>query len=207
MESLTRTPGSHVRVSFTQPDHPIAYGYPARTHVFRQNFPLYAAPRQLAAHGLLHDVPRWAGRRERRRHGMGRPEERRAVPRQRAGVGRGQYHRPPRHFRHACGTRARGGVQLQPATPGPESRRSAIAVERHPELAGHSQSRPRHACARPDRLRHQRSALCASATDSSRNSRRRRRARRCRACRRASSGCSLRKPLENGARVCGACAK
>jgi hypothetical protein len=44
-ESITRTPGSHVRVSFTQPDHPIAYGYPASTYVFRQNYPLYATPR------------------------------------------------------------------------------------------------------------------------------------------------------------------
>ena len=45
VESVTRTPGSHVRVSFAQPDHPIAYGYPAHTHVFRQNYPLYAVPR------------------------------------------------------------------------------------------------------------------------------------------------------------------
>ena len=42
--SKTRTPGSHLRVTFTRPDHPVAYGYPARTHVFRQNFPLYDAP-------------------------------------------------------------------------------------------------------------------------------------------------------------------
>src|SRR5262249_31682183 len=41
----TRTPGSHLRVTFARPDHPIAYGYPARAHVFRQNFPLYDAPR------------------------------------------------------------------------------------------------------------------------------------------------------------------
>jgi hypothetical protein len=46
VESVTRTPGSHVRVSFAQPDHPIAYGYPAHTHVFRQNYPLYAVPRR-----------------------------------------------------------------------------------------------------------------------------------------------------------------
>src|SRR5262249_24042827 len=44
-QALTRTPGAHVRVTFAQPDHPIAYGYPERTHVFRQNFPLYATPR------------------------------------------------------------------------------------------------------------------------------------------------------------------
>jgi len=45
-EAITRTPGSHVRVSFTQADHPIAYGYPTRTFVFRQNFPLYSVPRR-----------------------------------------------------------------------------------------------------------------------------------------------------------------
>jgi Zinc carboxypeptidase len=46
VQSVTRTPGSHVRVSFAQPDHPIAYGYPAHTYVFRQNYPLYAVPRR-----------------------------------------------------------------------------------------------------------------------------------------------------------------
>jgi hypothetical protein len=45
-DSETRTPGSHVRVSFSQPDHPIAYGYPQHTYVFRQSFPLYAEPRR-----------------------------------------------------------------------------------------------------------------------------------------------------------------
>jgi len=44
--SVTRTPGAHVRVSFARPDHPIAYGYSARTHVFRQNFALYSIPRR-----------------------------------------------------------------------------------------------------------------------------------------------------------------
>jgi hypothetical protein len=44
--TATRTPGSHVRVSFARPEHPIAYGYPERTYVFRQNFPLYEAPRK-----------------------------------------------------------------------------------------------------------------------------------------------------------------
>jgi hypothetical protein len=41
----TRTPGAHVRARFARPDHPLAYGYPERLHVFRQNFPLYDAPR------------------------------------------------------------------------------------------------------------------------------------------------------------------
>lgn len=44
-EAATRTPGAHVRVTFDRPDHPIAYGYPAHTWVFRQNFPLYDIPR------------------------------------------------------------------------------------------------------------------------------------------------------------------
>lgn len=44
-QASTRTPGAHVRVTFDRPDHPIAYGYPARTYVFRQNFPLYDIPR------------------------------------------------------------------------------------------------------------------------------------------------------------------
>jgi hypothetical protein len=45
-ESITRTPGAHLRVTFARPDHPIAYGYAAHTYVFRQNFPLYAVPRR-----------------------------------------------------------------------------------------------------------------------------------------------------------------
>jgi hypothetical protein len=44
-QAETRTPGSHVRVSFKQPEHPIAYGYPEHTHVFRQNYALYSVPR------------------------------------------------------------------------------------------------------------------------------------------------------------------
>jgi len=44
--AATRTPGAHVRVTFDRPDHPIAYGYPAHTYVFRQNFPLYNTPRR-----------------------------------------------------------------------------------------------------------------------------------------------------------------
>ncbi|MDB6007752.1 MAG: hypothetical protein JWL65_2 [Gammaproteobacteria bacterium] len=45
-DAVTRTPGAHLRVSFARPDHPIAYGYPAHTQVFRQNFALYATPRR-----------------------------------------------------------------------------------------------------------------------------------------------------------------
>lgn len=43
--AAARTPGSHVRVTFMRPDHPIAYGYSAHTWVFRQNFPVYSVPR------------------------------------------------------------------------------------------------------------------------------------------------------------------
>jgi len=46
MEGVTRTPGAHVRATFARPDHPIAYGYPVRTTLFRQNFPLYDPPRR-----------------------------------------------------------------------------------------------------------------------------------------------------------------
>jgi hypothetical protein len=45
-QTATRTPGAHLRVTFARPDHPLAYGYPPRTHVFRQNFPLYDPPRR-----------------------------------------------------------------------------------------------------------------------------------------------------------------
>jgi hypothetical protein len=44
--AVTRTPGSHLRVSFARPDHPIAYGYGPRTWVFRQNYALYSTPRR-----------------------------------------------------------------------------------------------------------------------------------------------------------------
>ena len=44
--AATRTPGAHVRVTFDRPDSPLAYGYPARTWVFRQNYPLYDIPRK-----------------------------------------------------------------------------------------------------------------------------------------------------------------
>ncbi len=45
-QAPTRTPGAHVRVTFARPEHPLAYGYAPRTSVFRQNFPLYDAPRR-----------------------------------------------------------------------------------------------------------------------------------------------------------------
>jgi len=44
--AATRTPGAHVRVTFVRPNDPLSYGYPARTWVFRQNYPLYDVPRR-----------------------------------------------------------------------------------------------------------------------------------------------------------------
>jgi hypothetical protein len=38
------TPGAALRASFDWPDHPIAYGYPARTTAFRSNYPVYDVP-------------------------------------------------------------------------------------------------------------------------------------------------------------------
>jgi hypothetical protein len=40
-------PGSHVTVKVLRPEHPIAWGYPAVTHLFRGNFPLYIVPERL----------------------------------------------------------------------------------------------------------------------------------------------------------------
>ncbi len=45
-QSVARTPGTHVRVTFNRPDHPIAYGYSPHTYVFRENYPLYSTPRR-----------------------------------------------------------------------------------------------------------------------------------------------------------------
>ncbi len=45
-DAVTRIPGAHVRAHFVQADHPISYGYPASTYVFRQNYALYSAPRR-----------------------------------------------------------------------------------------------------------------------------------------------------------------
>jgi hypothetical protein len=42
----TRTPGSHLRVTFAKAESPIAYGYNAHTHVFRENYAIYATPRR-----------------------------------------------------------------------------------------------------------------------------------------------------------------
>ncbi len=40
------TPGVEVRVKFRNPEHPLAYGYPAVTSAFRSNGPIYDPPRR-----------------------------------------------------------------------------------------------------------------------------------------------------------------
>ena len=40
------TPGAHLRTSFLQPEHPIAYGYPAEGYAFRSPYALYDPPRR-----------------------------------------------------------------------------------------------------------------------------------------------------------------
>ena len=46
------TPGVELRTKFTRPDHPLAYGYPAETSVFRSSLPAYdVAPVGPAVHG------------------------------------------------------------------------------------------------------------------------------------------------------------
>lgn len=40
------TPGAVLRTTFTQPEHPLAYGYGVETSVFRTNLPVYQTPRR-----------------------------------------------------------------------------------------------------------------------------------------------------------------
>jgi len=93
---------------------PDRYGYPERTHVFRQNYPLYAVPRRwlrMAYCTSCLDGPidpsgvvlEWGDR-------DGKP-----VRRERAGVGRTEPDWTPRHSGSALGSGPRGRVQLQPA--------------------------------------------------------------------------------------------
>ena len=52
------TPGVEVRARFSRPDHPLAYGYPEITTVFREDLPLYEAPEHRAGLAVL----RWGTR-------------------------------------------------------------------------------------------------------------------------------------------------
>ena len=82
----------------------------------------------LAAHGLLHHLPRWPRGPQPHRHGMGR-SQRSAIRRKRPGLGRGPADRTSRHSRYARGPRPCGRIQLQSDPSRPQSRRSASAVE------------------------------------------------------------------------------
>ncbi len=132
--AATRTPGAHVRVSFARPDHPIAYGYPARTYVFRQNFPLYSTPRhwlRMAYCTTCLDGPldpsgvvlEWG--------------DREGAPLVVSGQAWGEDNldRAPCDSGPALRSWTRGRVQLQSAAPRSQSRRSAHAVERDHQLA------------------------------------------------------------------------
>jgi len=54
--AVTRTPGSHVRVTFARPEHPIAYGYPSGRMSFGRIF-LCMMRRGVGWHGVLHVMP------------------------------------------------------------------------------------------------------------------------------------------------------
>ncbi len=43
--STVWTPGVELKATFNRPDHPIAYGYPRSTSVFRDSMPVYSVPR------------------------------------------------------------------------------------------------------------------------------------------------------------------
>ena len=132
--SKTRTPGSHLRVTFARPEHPIAYGYPARTHVFRQNFPLYDAPLRWLRMAYCTSC-------------LDGPEDRSGIvlewgddsgaPLVVSGQAWGETGllRRPAILDLPAGKGPRRGLQLQPAPPRPEPRRSPPGLERDPQLA------------------------------------------------------------------------
>src|SRR6185369_5539261 len=91
---------------------------------------------QLAAHGLLHVLPRRPRGPQGHRPRMGR-SRRRPGGGERPGLGRGAPVAPAGHPRPAGGPRPRGGLQLQPAAPRPEPRRPPPGLERDPQLGGH----------------------------------------------------------------------
>ena len=132
--AATRTPGAHVRVTFDRPDSPIAYGYPSRTYVFRQNFPLYDAPRRwlrMAYCTTCLDGP------EDRSGIVMEWGDREGAPFVVSGQAWGEDRliTPPSHPRSAGRPRPRHRFQLQPDPSRPESRRPAPSVERPAELA------------------------------------------------------------------------
>ena len=135
-QAATRTPGAHVRVTFDRADHPIAYGYPAHTYVFRQNFPLYDIPRHWLR--MAYCTTCLDGPEDRSGMVMEWGDTRRsAVRRKRPGMGRREPDRSAGNPRHARGEGTRGLFQLQSDAPRLEPRRSASALECDSQLAGH----------------------------------------------------------------------
>ena len=58
-QAATRTPGAHVRVTFDQPDHPLGLWLPGADLCVSPKLPAVRCAAPLAAHGLLHYLPRW----------------------------------------------------------------------------------------------------------------------------------------------------
>ena len=98
-------------------------------------FSALRCPPALAAHGILHYLPRWSRGPQPHHHGMGRSEQR-ALRGKRPGMGRGPSHRTSRHPRHARRPRPHRNFQLQSDSPRSEPGRSASAVECNSQLAG-----------------------------------------------------------------------
>jgi len=60
-----QNPGSHITAKVLRPEHPIAWGYPQVTHVFRGNFPLYTVPERLQGQVVVQYATKTAAEEER----------------------------------------------------------------------------------------------------------------------------------------------
>ena len=143
----TRTPGSHLRVTFDQPEQPHRVRLPrAHACIPRELCDLRDAA-ALAAHGLLHYLSRRPVRSERRRHDLGRH---RRAPLVVSGQAWGEEDLigHPAIFDMPVGKGRVVAFNFNPSSPRHEPRRSEDAVERHPQLAGDPR-RP----LRPERIR------------------------------------------------------
>ena len=139
--AATRTPGAHVRVTFDRPDHPVAYGYPANSYVFRQNFPLYDAPKKWLRMAYCTTCLDGAGRPRPDCDGVGQ-QRRITVRGERTSLGRGPFDWPPRNLGHARRQGPCRSVQFQSAAPRPKSRRPAAGLERTAELGSNPSEDP-----------------------------------------------------------------
>ena len=125
-----RAPARELRA----PEHPLAYGYPGRTVVFRQNFPLYDTPRRWLRMAYCTSC-------------LDGPEDARSVVLEwgdRGGAplvvsgqawGEGGLVGRPAVLDLPAGKGHVVGLQLQPPAPRPEPRRPPPGLERHPQLA------------------------------------------------------------------------